>query len=325
MQVRVEDIQAFLRTAHVRSFRGAAAELNITQSALSRRLQKLESALGARLLDRTSRTVHLTVVGREFLPTAKRMLLEFENSLGEIRDMIEKRAGSIVVASNMTVANTALPVMIKRFNEEHSGIQIRTIEDSTPAVVDAVASGEADFGIASSANNRQGIEFLPLVVDEVVLVARPDHPLASKRRARWADIADGEFIAMRRSSGTYHLLSAVLDDFNLLQSAKFRVSHAATLLCLINSGLGISALPRLGAMSRPDLDLAFRELVEPKISRAIGIVRREGRTLSPNAAALCDIAKEVLREYCKPVEDIRQADRPGNKSKPNQKNQRSKK
>ena len=69
MQIRIEDIEAFLRTAELRSFKGAAEELSITQSALSRRLQKLEAALGARLFDRTSRAVHMTTVGAEFLPT----------------------------------------------------------------------------------------------------------------------------------------------------------------------------------------------------------------------------------------------------------------
>lgn len=301
MQIRIEDIEAFLRTAELRSFKGAAEELSITQSALSRRLQKLEAALGARLFDRTSRAVHMTTVGAEFLPTAKRILLEFENSLNEIRDRIEKRAGSVVIASSMTVANSALPECIARFHSRHPGIELRTLEDSTPAVVEAVLAGEADIGIASNVKNKPNIQFEPIIRDPVVFVAPPDHPLAKKSTVDWADIDPNEFISMRRTSGTYHLLNTALQERGLHFSSKLRVSHAATLLGLIGAGLGVSALPRLAAISRPDLGLALRNLGAPEFSRRIGIVCREGRTLSPIASAFAQIVREILPAFGEPA------------------------
>ncbi|MEM7775227.1 MAG: LysR family transcriptional regulator [Pseudomonadota bacterium] len=302
MQVRIEDIQAFLRTAEVRSFKSAAEDLSITQSALSRRLQKLEASLGAKLFDRTSRVVHLTPVGTDFLPTAKRMLFEFEHSLTEIRDRIEKRAGSVVVASNMTVANTALPECIARFHSEYPGISIRTMEDSTPAIVEAVVTGEADFGIASSSNDRPNIVFEPVITDPVVFVARSDHPLSKKKTVRWGDIEETEFIGMRRTSGTYHLLSTAMAEIGIQSKPQLRVAHATTLLGLIQAGLGVSALPRLAALNRPDLNLVIRKLVNPNLCRTIGIVRREGRSLSPIAISLRDIVCSVLLEYGDPIQ-----------------------
>ncbi len=296
MQVRIEDIQAFTLTAEFRSFNRAAEELNITQSALSRRLKKLEEALGARLLDRTSRVVTLTVVGGEFLPTAKRMILEFDNSLTNIRDLIEKRSGAVVVSSNMTLANAIMPEVVRRFNDVHPNIHVRLIEDSSPIVAEIVASGEAEFGLAQAAPDRPDLTFEAIIDDPVHLVTPPGHPLARHKTLNWEQLRGQTFVAMAPTSGTHRLLRNALEALDLLPKGKFEVAHMSTLLAMVGAGLGVSAVPGLGARQRPDLKLVLRPLTEPRVSRTIGIVRREGRTLSPGAHTLCEIACAVLRE-----------------------------
>ena len=104
MQISLDDVIAFVRIAKLGSFKEAAEELYVTQSALSRRIKKLEDMLGARLLDRTTRRVSMTVIGKDFLPDAERMIEDFEKSVGDIVDVIQMRAGLVKVATNMTSA-----------------------------------------------------------------------------------------------------------------------------------------------------------------------------------------------------------------------------
>ena len=146
MQITVDDIMAFVKVAEYRSFNRAADELGITQSALSRRLKKLEDNLGSKVLDRTTRKIGLTVVGNEFLPMATRMVSDFEKSLSDIIDVIQIRAGIISMSSNMTIADTLLPEVLSRFGDAYPNIQIRITEDSSPATVERiirVSSGPA--------------------------------------------------------------------------------------------------------------------------------------------------------------------------------------
>ena len=93
MKVDFDGIQAFVAIAELGGFSRAAEQLHVTQTALTRRVQKLEAYLGLRLLDRTTRFVELTVVGREFLPQAKSIVNEMTAAVGHATSQGERRAG----------------------------------------------------------------------------------------------------------------------------------------------------------------------------------------------------------------------------------------
>ena len=295
MRIGLEDFRAFVLVAEMQSFNRAADELSVTQSALSRRMKKLEDALGARLLDRTSRTVGLTVVGQEFLPAAKRMVRDYERSVAEIRDVIQKKAGVVSMAAVMTVAHNALPVAIERFSDDYPSVAVRVFDDVGPKVAEAVAAGEAEFGIALQDDERPELDFTPVVEDPYVLVCHAAHPLAERRAVRWRDLGEYAYIRMGVDTANQRQLERALDGTGLMPRATYEVQHLSTMMGFLSRGLGVSAVPRLGVAQRPDLNLAVRPLTEPVVSRYIGILKVAGRTLSPSAGALCDMATEELR------------------------------
>src|SRR5206468_9786819 len=89
--------------------------LNMSQPALTVRIHHLEDALGVRLLDRTTRSVALTDVGREFLPTVERVLGEIDAVMLNVRGLMEGRRGQVTVAALPSVASTLLPGTIAAF------------------------------------------------------------------------------------------------------------------------------------------------------------------------------------------------------------------
>ena len=93
------DLKAFIAVAELGSFNRAAKALNLSQPALSRRIQKLEESLGATLLERSTRHVALTMVGRDFVPKVRRFLEDFENSVLGIRDLGARSGGQVSIAS----------------------------------------------------------------------------------------------------------------------------------------------------------------------------------------------------------------------------------
>ena len=296
MRIGIEDLRAFVLVADIKNFHRAAEELAITQSALSRRLKKMEDVLQVRLLDRTSRTVALTTIGEEFLPTAMRMVREFERSMDDIQDIIEKRAGVVTMASVLTVAQNVLPRVVARFNEQFPSVSVRVMDDVGPKVADFVTTGDAEFGIALAAEDRPNIEYQPLIDDPYLLACREDHPLARKRRVTWTDLRKHTYVRMGAEAGNQRKLESALGESGLLPTGTHEVAHISTLMSMIGNGLGVSAVPKLATVQRPDLELVFRPLVDPVVSRTIGIIRPVGRTLSPSALALSKMAADVLRE-----------------------------
>jgi len=87
MKIDFDGVQAFVVVAELGGFNRAARELHVSQTALTRRIQKLESYLGLKLLDRTTRRVELTAVGRDFLPQARAMVQEMTAAVERLKDM----------------------------------------------------------------------------------------------------------------------------------------------------------------------------------------------------------------------------------------------
>ena len=141
------DLRAFLALMELGNFHRAAETLNMSQPALSRRIQKLEATVGAQLFERTTRQVAPTAVGRELTPLVRRLLDEFDTSLFSFRDMGMRRSGLVTMACLPTAAFYFLPAVIRDFNEEFPNIRFRILDLTANDGLHAVSRGEVEFGI----------------------------------------------------------------------------------------------------------------------------------------------------------------------------------
>ena len=294
MQIKLDDLQAFVFIAQAGGFAGAANELNVTQSALSRRIKKLEEALGARLLDRTTRRVSVSTVGAEFLPEAKRIVDEFDKSLNDVRELIQVRTGSVSIATNMTVADTLLPQIISQFRSENPNIRVHLNESSSPDALERVLRREAELAIAQFGEGHPALDYEPLFEDRFVLISHRKHPLAGSEGLRWADLSGHNFIRMRKGSGTTNLLERSLGERTRFLSGDIEVGHFNALLGLVGKNLGVSAVPTLVQLKRLDLDLVATPICDPVVSRSLGLVTYKGRSLSPAGEAIKRTCKDVV-------------------------------
>lgn len=277
------DLRAFLSVVELESFHRAAEALNLSQPALSRRIQKLEATIGAPLLERTTRHVSATAVGSELIPLVQRMLEEFDGSLFAVQDIGAQRSGLVTIACLPTAAFYFLPTVIKQFNAEYPHIRFRILDLPATDGLLAVARGEVEFGINIMGAADPDLIFDRLIEDPFVLAARKDHPLASKSKLGWEDLTPYPLITVHRSSGNRTLLDAALAKSNLKLRWFYEVTHLSTSLGLVEAGLGISVLPKLATPQEEHPFLVTRPIRNPEISRTIGVVRRRGGTLSPAA------------------------------------------
>ena len=208
----LNDLYAFRALVEYGNFRVAAESICLSQSALSRRIEKLEAALGNRLFDRTTRRVALTLYGQNFAERSAQLLDNVESMLADVDKVSEERTGLITVATVPSAACYFMPDVIRRFQSRYPRVRIKLIDSSAGNVIDAVARSQADFGISFAGNLPSDIEFFPLVEDVYVAACRKDHPLAQKSHLTWQAFYQQDYISLDKTSGNRNLLDRMLGD-----------------------------------------------------------------------------------------------------------------
>ncbi|GJI99687.1 LysR family transcriptional regulator [Duganella rhizosphaerae] len=291
----LNDLQAMVAVVEQGGFRAAAATMNLSQPALSRRISKLEEALNVKLFERSTRRVALTLMGREFFTKAVEILDGVERSLHKISDISRSHFGQVTVACVPSVAHNFLPPILQRFYSELPGIRLRVADEGAHEVLNIVARGDADFGINFLGDGEQGIDFEPILKERFVLACLATHPLARKRSVSWDEIGKHPYMTVAKSSGNRMVLDQAMAPAEQRPSSFIEARHVSTLLELVRSGLGIAVVPQLsmpagaaGAMLRAV------PLAGQGIERTLGVIRRSGRIFSPAAQRLYELLKEEL-------------------------------
>jgi DNA-binding transcriptional LysR family regulator len=291
----LNDLLAFRAVAEQTNFRKAAESVHLSQPAFSRRINKLEEALGVRLLERTTRRVTLTAVGRDFERKVRDLLDELDATLLGIRGVAATRMGEVTVACVPSTVYYYLSEVIRRYHESCPKVRVKVLDASANEVLASVARGEADFGINFIGSQEGELEFTPLVEERFVAACRRDHPVAGMRQITWAQLGQFDYISIGRTSGNRVLLDQALAGVANRPQAIYEAQHVTTTLGLVEAGLGLAAVPSM-AMPGPDHPLLVSvPLVDPVVTRKVGLIRRRGRSLSPAAQQLFDLFGEVKK------------------------------
>lgn len=286
MKFSLSDLEAFVAVADLANFRRAAETVHLSQPALSRRIAKLEGVLGVRLFERTTRTVSLTAVGREFARKARALLGDLEQALLGTREIAATHGGEVTVACVPSAAYYYLPQFIRRYRERFPRIRVRVIDEAANTVLATVIRGEADFGVDFIGAQEPELEFAAILEEPFVAACRRDHPLAKKRSVTWSELGRHDYMTVSRASGNRLLMDNALARMVDAPRWSLETRHVATLLGLVEAGLGVAAVPRLALPSGRHPVIAQVPLVSPRVTRTLGLIRRRNRGLSAAAQEL---------------------------------------
>jgi DNA-binding transcriptional LysR family regulator len=295
-KIDVLGVQAFIAIGEAGSFQKAADSLFITQTALTRRLQNLENFLGVKLVERTTRSVGLTIIGGDFLPHARRLLTELSMALLEIRETGKVQRGDVTIACVPTVAYHFLPAVIQEYSAQHPNNRIKVLDHTSSGVADAVLRREAEFGINVAGIQHSDLSSTSLLDDSFVLVCRDDHPLAKKKTITWKQLEPHPLILLGQFSGNRPLLDLGLGGTNLKLTSFFEVQRVATALGLVAEGMGAAVLPWLSIPREAYPRIRVIHLTHPLISRTLTLVTRKPSALSPAARALYEMLHAAARK-----------------------------
>ena len=287
------DLRAFITAAELRSFAAAAKALHLSLPAFSRRISNLEARLGARLFDRTTRSMELTLLGSRFLreitPVVRR-----SRPIGGRAARRRATRGRRRHHRLRVLRGAPLPAaVIDTYRERHPNVLVRIIEDGADGVFASVKHGEADFGINYIGMQESDVDFTPLLKDPYVLACRADHALGARRTVRWDELAAWDQVRVSQASRNRVFIDQALAELPALARPVCEVRHVSTLIGLVEAGLGVAIVPQLTVPRRPASVVGIP--LDPPVTRTIGLIQRAGRTLSPAADAFAKLLVEASR------------------------------
>lgn len=285
----------FVTVAETTSVHAAARRLNISQAALSRRLQRLEAEIGAPLFVRTGRRLTLSRAGMRLLARTRPHLDGLTAALLEAKD--ESQSGSETVSFGClpSLSRMLLPGVVARFARKQPNIRLRVFDSSANQVIGHVLDRSADFGVSLLGMVPPELRQEYLGEDPFVLLVHRDHRLAAETRVTWRDLIGEALIAGGGPSGNRSLMESVRAHIGVDLDWRHEVQHIPTAIEWTAAGIALTITPRM-TLSDPLPDhLRSIEITSPPIFRTIGIMHRAGERLTPEADLLRRSIASALR------------------------------
>ena len=288
-------LEVLLAVARAGSLNAAAPELGVSQQAVSARMTAIEAQTGVRLLTRSRSGSNLTAEGVVVAQWASRVLdAAHELDVG-LAAMRADHRGRLRLSASLTIAEHLLPGWLVSYQSaaraRGSGlVEVTLTAANSGTVIEHVRSGDADLGFIESSTVPTGLRSRTVARDELVLVARPDSPLARRRSPITPrQLADTRLVSREAGSGTRDVLAAALHsalgpDYQPADPA-LALSTTAAIRSAVQAGAGPAVLSELAVRE----DLAARRLVRIPVAdfnlrRALRAIWLGARTPPPGAA-----------------------------------------
>ncbi|MFM1814581.1 MAG: hypothetical protein RLZ98_1276 [Pseudomonadota bacterium] len=274
-------LEAFLFIAELGSFRRAANYLNLSQTAVSHRLRKLEDQLGIQLIVRSNRGVSLTQAGVELLPKVRHLLDHIDESLASLQQHGGASRSRLVIASIPTLAHYLLPPIVQNLRQDYPDVEVKVHETSAREVGDLVSDRTVELALTIMGANRWDLDAEALFQESYVLVCPAGHPYATRPSVTWKDVSNEPLIRVSPETGNRMILDEALGSHDLTLRWSHEVQHSVTALTFVAEGIGLTVTPNMVAMSASNERCAVVPIRRPTVTRTIGVLRRRNEPLSP--------------------------------------------
>jgi DNA-binding transcriptional LysR family regulator len=294
LNITSRQLKAFLLTARFQSFSRAAEELCITQSGMSVLVRELESQLGFRLFDRTTRRVALTEFGVRFLPVAERSLVSLESAAMSIGRAASDPRRRLCIGATPLVAADFLAPAAAQFMKANPGVEIRVLDADRARLVDMVQWGEIDAGIAPFIGEAAGAQRVPLARFSLMLVRARTATGACAPRARWAEIVPCTLVGRPPDHPIQALVDERLQREGRHQPPEIVCNHRLTQIAMVETGAGVAVLPTLSIPGCLARKLTLQAIVDPVVSSELFWVASRARKLPAAAERFCGYLKDFV-------------------------------
>lgn len=239
--VDIRLLRMFATLARVGSHTRTGEILNLTQSAISHGMKRLEEQLGCALLYKKGKTAHLTPEGRHFLGQVLRALDGLDRATESISGRGESRSKLTVVLS-AAMAQEILAPVLREFRESYPNISVAIRLEDSPSAVEEVEEGRADLAIAIDGNLPSGLKIHPLFKDELRLLCSPLHPWADKAKLVTSDLKGQHYLLYTKNSETFRRAEEFFLQSGVRLTSYVEIPSFEIMKQLARLGLGVAIM-----------------------------------------------------------------------------------
>ena len=296
MTLNLGHLAVFHSVAEAGSVTLGAQRLMVSQPAVSKQVKELERAVGAKLFDRHAKGVRLTGAGRLLADYAARIFSLAAEAEAALSDAAALRRGSLAVGASPTLGTYLLPRALVYFRQRFPGVRVRLEIEPSHLLRSRLNEGALDLGITNADVRWPELEASPLLSDELVAIAPPDHPLARKRKVTPEMLCREPFIVRETGSETRSLVERALAAAGHAVGPALSLSSTEAVKQAVAAGLGVAMVSKLVVGE----DVAARRLAVLRLTgltlrRPVHLVRPRGRAGGKAADAFVCVVKHAAR------------------------------
>jgi len=289
----IHELEVLVAVAEEKSFSRAAKVLHRTQPAVSQAIGRLETEIGEKLFDRSSKDGTLTLAGEVLLKYAKKMMNLRRGARTALRDLRELHHGKVSISANEHTVFYLLPI-IDEFKRRHPLIKVEVQRGVASRIPKEIMAREVELGVISFKPKDKSVRSLPVSSDELVLIISPKHQLAKRKTVSINDLEIESFIAHNAPSPYREQVIEKFGKYNVRLNIAVEMPSLEAIKRLVERGVGVALVPKLTAENEIRagqlIGLSVREM---KLVRQLHIVHRKNGILSHAAKVFLQLAKEM--------------------------------
>lgn len=287
--MQISEIHAFLTLVRLGHLTKAAAELCISQPAMTRRINQLEQELGVPLFERLPRSVRPTAAGQAFLPFAHRAVAALQDGVAAVRSIDQADKGVVKLGMVGTLASTELPEVLKHFRETHPEIRIVLHTGRSEQITDMVRSGEIDLGLRYFGGADTDLIATLAHNEPLCVVAAPDTQRISRRAKSASDLLGIPWVLFPTTGAEPYaqLIMRQLQRHGLAEAETVIIDSMTAQKRLIEADFGLGLLPESGVQEELRLGTLVKlEIPDLRVAAPVMMLRRRHGYLSQAAQCL---------------------------------------
>jgi len=305
-------LMVFHAVAETGSFTGAARQLFLTQSGVSKHVRLLEEEVRTKLFDRLGRRIVLTAPGRTLLRATREMVRLIQDAEAELTEA-GGPAGTLVLAASVTAGTYILPAVLAEYRRQHERVDVRVDVQLGDEVVRAVLESAADVGIVGQPIDDPRLLVEPFLPDELVAIVPSGHPWAHRRSVELATLAQEVLLLSRPGSGTRRAVDGELARQRVQPRRVMEYGNTEAVMKAVSAGLGVALVSAraAGREAAAGAVSVLRMRGSPRVHRHFAAIRRRGRYLTGAARAFLELLARRERRAPGGATDLRERrDRP---------------
>lgn len=294
--MEIRQLRYFASTVRLGGVGAAAAEHFVSQPAVSLQLKKLEEELGQKLFVRRGRRLVPTEAGTALAERAEEVIRLLSALEADLSGMKELATGTLRVGNTDAASVYVLPDVYRAFHTKYAGVRIEIMVAETRRLLEALRARRIEIAIATLPVTERGLVVEPIYREELIPVAHPGHPLASRRGVTLKDLAAQDVITYPPGAVTRGMIDAAFAAEGELLRPRMEISSPEAMKRLAQAGLGVSILPRPVVAAELGRKV-LKAIAVPgvRFEREIGMVFRSDDTLSPAARVFREMIDHRFR------------------------------